>query len=334
MKELIIKCVDAFTTKSFAGNPAGVITGADGLSADQMKLVASQMVMNIIEYGFVRAPCNKDASFAVRYFTPKIELDCSGHVTIATCFSLIEDGLISLSDGLTKVVFETGSGLVPIDIHFRKGSVSGAGPEENTHDVTLSADSVTAGRLEKIMMHQPVQQFRESETPVEDIAKVLGIEQSEIIASGLPVMVVGADVDWLIIPVKRKETILEMHPDLIRLAALNKEHGIQTNHIFAADTFDPACVAYARHFGPAMGLWEDPATAMAAGGLATYLVKHGIVSSGSMMMEQGNDSSSLARMHVEIDEKGGQVSAVRVGGLAATSLKKKMRIERGEVILV
>ena len=334
MKELTIKCVDAFTTKSFAGNPAGVITGADGLSSNQMKLVASQMIMNIIEYGFVRASREKGASFAVRYFTPKIELGCSGHVTIATCFSLIEDGMISLSDGLTKVVFETGSGLVPIDIHFQKGPVPGAGLEENTHNVTLSTDSATNGRLEKIMMHQPVQQFRPSDTPIEDLAKVLGIDQSEISGSNLPVLVVKAEIDWLLIPVKRKETILDMHPDLIKLAALNKEHGIQTNHIFTPDTFDPACVAYARHFGPAMGLWEDPATAMAAGGLCTYLVKHGIVSSGSMMMEQGNDSSSLARMHVEIDEKGGQVSAVRVGGLAATSLKKKIRIESGEVILV
>lgn len=334
MKELTIKCVDAFTTKSFAGNPAGVIAGADGLSPEMMQLVASQMVMNIIEYGFVGAPHAEGASFAVRYFTPKTELGCSGHVTIAICFSLIEDGMISLSDGLTKVVFETRSGLVPIDIHFHKGLASGAGRKENTHNVTLSADSTTSGRLEKIMMHQPVQQFRESEVPVEDLARVLGIEQSEISGSNLPVLVVKADIDWLIIPVKRKDTILEMHPDLIRLAALNKEHGIQTNHIFTTDTFDSACIAYARHFGPAMGLWEDPATAMAAGGLGTYLVRHGMVSSGSMMMEQGNDSSSLARLHVEIDEKGGQVSAVRVGGLAATSLKKMMRIESGEVILV
>ena len=334
MKELTIKCVDAFTTKSFAGNPAGVITGADKLTSQQMQFVASQMIMNIIEYGFVRAPHAKGATFAVRYFTPKIELGCSGHVTIATCFSLIEDGLISLSNGVTRVVFETGSGLVPLDIHFRTGPPSIEELESNAQNATLSADSATSGRLEKIMMHQPVQQFRENNVPIEDLAKVLGIERSDIADSDLPVTISKADVDWLIIPIKRKETILDMHPDLIRLAALNKEYGIKTNHIFSTDTFDPECVSYARHFGPAMGLWEDPATAMAAGGLGIYLVDQGVVGSGSMTMEQGNESSSLARLHVEIDKTGEQVSAVRVGGLAATSLKKTMRLEKNEVILV
>ena len=31
MRELLIKGVDSFTTKPFSGNPAGVVTEADGL---------------------------------------------------------------------------------------------------------------------------------------------------------------------------------------------------------------------------------------------------------------------------------------------------------------
>jgi PhzF family phenazine biosynthesis protein len=125
-----------------------------------------------------------------------------------------------------------------------------------------------------------------------------------------------------------------MRPDLIKLGKLNKEYGIHTNHIFTTDTFHPDSVTYARHFGPVMGLWEDPATAMAAGGLGVYLIKYGMTSSRSMTMEQGNDPGSLAQLMVELDYKGERISEVRVGGLAATSIVKRVRIESGKAVVV
>lgn len=317
MKELTIKCVDVFTNRSFSGNPAGIISGADDLSTEQMQNIAGQMYLNIIECGFVMQSTVRDAACRIRYFTPRREMGCSGHVTIAACYSMIEDWSIPLSDGVTNVVFETGMGNVQVDIHASAGSDGKTG----------------ANTLDKIMMHQPVQRYREADIPLEEIAGVLGIDRSEIAATGLPVVIASADVDWLIIPIEHKETIMDLHPDLIKLGMFNKKYNTFTNHIFTLDTLSEECISYARHFGPAMGLWEDPATAMSSGGLGEYLLKYGITRSGSMVMEQGSDPERLARIFVEITEGGNGSNTVRIGGSAATSIVRKLRIEGDQAVI-
>lgn len=311
MKELTIKCVDAFTNRSFSGNPAGIIAGADGLSTEIMQDIASNMYLNIIECGFLMQSTSKDAACRIRFFTPKREMACSGHVTIAACYSMIEDWSIPLSDGVTGMVFETGMGNVQVDIHASSGSDGNTGIKG----------------LEKIMMHQPVLRYRESDIPVDEIADALGIDSSEIRMTGLPVVIASADVDWLIIPVEHRETMVNLHPDLIKLGMFNKKYDTFTNHIFTLDTFSKECISYARHFGPAMGLWEDPATAMSSGGLGEYLMRYGITKSGSMVMEQGSDPDCLARIIVEITEGKNGANTVKIGGTAATSIVRKLRIE-------
>jgi PhzF family phenazine biosynthesis protein len=307
MRGLTIKCVDAFTSRSFAGNPAGIIDDADGLSTEAMQGIAGQMLMNIIEYGFVMKAQSPGALARVRYFTPTRELDCSGHVTIAVCHSLIEDGRVEVAEGASRFVLETGMGDIPVDL---LGSVSNGAP-----------------RLERIMMHQPLQRWRESRLPVDRLAEVLGIEPVAITRTGLPLMIGTAGIDWLLVPIDGRDQLLSLHPDLIKLGMLNREYGIQTNHLFTLDSFSADCICYARHFGPAMGLWEDPATAVAAGGLGEYLVLHGITGARTMQMEQGSDAERLARLHVEVDHEDGAVTAVRVGGLAATSIVKRLRVD-------
>ena len=125
-----------------------------------------------------------------------------------------------------------------------------------------------------------------------------------------------------------------MNPDLIKLAMLNRKHGINTNHIFTLDTFDPGCVTYARHFGPVIGLWEDPASAMASGGLGSYLLNYGVTNSDSMVLEQGKEVDNLAKIRVEVERKDGEIKSISVGGLASTSIAQKIRIEGDEIVTV
>ena len=331
MRELIIKGVDTFTTTPFSGNPAGVITEADGLTEQKMQEIASDMKLNIIEMAFVTLPRIEEAAFRVRYFTPSKELDMSGHVTIGTAFALIEEGRILLQDGLTKAVFETKIGNTPVEIYFRS---SGSGMDQNAEETSVRLRGETEWILERIMMHQPIYTFSPSKVPVDEIAEVLGIDPNEITKTGLPVVTASKDLDWLIIPVHSKETILGMHPDLIKLGMLNRKYGILTNHIFTLDTFDSECITYSRHFGPAMGLWEDPASANASGGLGNYLVTYGVTSSTSMTMQQGKEVDSLARILVEIGREDEKTTSVKVGGLAVTSIVRKIDLESGEIVTV
>ncbi|HSC27365.1 MAG TPA: PhzF family phenazine biosynthesis protein, partial [Vicinamibacterales bacterium] len=73
-----IFCVDAFTKRPFAGNPAAVCLIETARSDDWMQSVAAEM--NLSETAFVGQRGNE---FLLRWFTPKVEVDLCGHATLA-----------------------------------------------------------------------------------------------------------------------------------------------------------------------------------------------------------------------------------------------------------
>jgi predicted PhzF superfamily epimerase YddE/YHI9 len=326
MMKLVIKQVDAFTTTPFGGNPAGVITRADGLQVDDMLRIAGEM--NLSETAFVTMPESADTLFRIRFFTPSKEVDLSGHVLIAAAWALAEEGKVPLFDGISTFNFGTNAGTIPVDYHFF-GTDS---PEDGEDRVVLRTSDI-CGELHRIMIHQRISRYSTSDLSAGDIASILGIDPAEILGTGLPIEVISTGLRQLMVPVQRKETILDLNPDLIKLGLLNKENGIDTNHIFSMDTFSPQCVTYARHFAPAVGMWEDPGTGTASAGLGNYLMRHGVVTSGSMLMEQGNEIGSLARIIVEVEESVFDEGNVQIGGLAITSIGREISIESGNIVI-
>ena len=59
--------VDAFTDRPFAGNPAGVVLEADGLSDAEMQAIAAEM--NVADTAFLAKPSGA-ADWTLRWFTP------------------------------------------------------------------------------------------------------------------------------------------------------------------------------------------------------------------------------------------------------------------------
>jgi trans-2,3-dihydro-3-hydroxyanthranilate isomerase len=328
MQQVTIKQVDAFTTIPFSGNPAGVITDASGLSTEQMQSIATEI--SLFETAFVSIPTAEDATFRIRFFTPTEEVDLSGHALIAASYALIEEGRIEIRDGITRVLFQTNLGTMPIDIHFRAEGSGRLADDKPSCGMPLTLHEGQAGILEKIVINQKVQRHRPSTIPVGEIASILGIPETEITKTGLPMEIVSTGLEQLLVPIGSKETILNMHPDLIKLSLSNQKFGIDTNHIFSVDTFDEESTSYARHFAPRLGMWEDAATGTAAASLGTYLLRHGVVSTGVMMMEQGKEEGCLARILVEIDESDGNLGIARIGGLAVTSMSRSILLREGK----
>jgi trans-2,3-dihydro-3-hydroxyanthranilate isomerase len=327
MQDYVMKHVDVFTTNPFGGNPAGVVTEADSLSSELMLAIAGEM--NLSETTFVTLPSTDEALFRIRFFTPSEEVDLSGHAIIASCFALVEDGRIPLENGVTKAIFETKAGLIQLDIYFRRGATASS-PKGG---IALAIHGSESGVLEKIMLHQTVKQHRPSTIASRDIAKILGFDAAEIQRTGLPLEVLSTGFEQLMIPVAHKETIHDMNPDLIKLGLMNRASGIHTNHVFALDTYSADCVAYMRHFAPVLGMWEDPASGTAAAGLVSYLLRHGVVTSGSMIIEQGKEIDNLARILVETTDSEDPTSAMRIGGLAVTSITRTIGIEDGTLVV-
>jgi len=96
--------VDAFTDTPFSGNPAAVCIPEDAQPERWMQNVASEM--NLSETAFVH---RHDGGFALRWFTPTIEVDLCGHATLACAHVLWEEGYL---DRDSPVRFHTRSGLL------------------------------------------------------------------------------------------------------------------------------------------------------------------------------------------------------------------------------
>ncbi|CDH20315.1 Phenazine biosynthesis PhzC/PhzF protein [Xenorhabdus bovienii str. kraussei Quebec] len=73
--------VDAFTEKSFSGNPAAVVLLDKWLTDEALIAIAAEI--NLSETAFL-------VGNQLRWFTPKVEVNLCGHGTLATAFVLIE----------------------------------------------------------------------------------------------------------------------------------------------------------------------------------------------------------------------------------------------------
>jgi predicted PhzF superfamily epimerase YddE/YHI9 len=93
--------VDAFTSRLFAGNPAGVCPLEDWLDAARMQAIAAEN--NLPETAFF---VRTGDCYGLRWFTPAVEVDLCGHATLASAFVIFEH----LDRSAREVRFETASG--------------------------------------------------------------------------------------------------------------------------------------------------------------------------------------------------------------------------------
>jgi PhzF family phenazine biosynthesis protein len=100
--------VDAFTDTAFAGNPAGVCLLPAGapMTDDRMQSLAFEL--GLAETAYVTPmPDAAPNTFALRWFSPRVEIDLCGHATLASAHVLRQRGAI---DGAAPVTFHTRSG--------------------------------------------------------------------------------------------------------------------------------------------------------------------------------------------------------------------------------
>jgi len=88
-----IRIVDAFTSRPFAGNPAGVLILDGNAFPDDTWLRDVAREVNHAETAFAhRLPGDGDADWALRWFTPTTEVALCGHATLATAHVLHTTG--------------------------------------------------------------------------------------------------------------------------------------------------------------------------------------------------------------------------------------------------
>lgn len=295
-RELEVIQVDAFTDTPFGGNPAAVVLGADHVSEETMHRIAREM--NVRETVFVSK--SRTADFQFRYMTPKSEIDFSGHPTIAAFHALAEAGHIELIQDITMTRLETNSGILNIEI----------------------VRNESTGHHEIQITHKKPK-FMETYDPKE-YAEALGLSLADI-HSPNPLQTISTGTPHLIIPVSTQRSLDRIKPDWEKLKELQADSDYVSLSVFTRDTREPTSDAQVRHFGPAVGVYEDPVSGSAAGSLGSYIIHYGFMETPfpvtSIVIEQGHYVERPGKIFVEVVGDQKSIDQVKVSGTAVTVLK-------------
>ena len=288
--------VDAFTTETFGGNPAGVIPNAENLTDEEMQKIANEL--NLSETAFLLPPTNANANYKIRYFTPTKEVDFCGHATLGTAWLMANK--YNWIDKDDKIVFESNIGLIPVKWLM-----------ENN-------------QLTRVSMTQVSPQVKSIDISPEVVADLVGIHETDL-DDRFPIKIANTGVPHLMVPVKTRQAIDQAEPKLNELKKMNNDFNISTTHLFTFDTngqFD----IYTRDFCPNIGIDEDPVTGAANGALGGYLYLENILAQQErhqLMIGQGHTINRPGILYVTITPDA-ENAVIEVAGAAVVSIEGKI----------
>lgn len=295
--------VDAFTKNIFTGNPAGVVTNADGLTDEEMQKIAREL--NNSETAFIFSENCVDCDIQVRFFTPTTEVPICGHATIAAHYV---NALEKKFTGHTKVMQKTGAGILPVDIYKENGDYRVVMTQGN-----ISINSPLPGNVQ------------------EKILKALDLSMDMSIPA-LPISIASTGHSKVmvgIIGINCIEKLHKLHPDMSALAAISSDIGCNGYYVFTIHPGEDSLI-HGRMFAPAIGIAEDPVTGNANGPLGAYLVHVGYADRSmdnfSFKATQGEAIGRSGTIKVDVTIKDKQPVKVCVSGNAVIAFKTEITL--------
>lgn len=274
--------VDVFAARPLEGNPLAVFPEAAGLSDAQMQAIAREL--NLSETTFVTPPLG-GGDARVRIFTPAVELPFAGHPSVGTACQLVRLGVVAAREPVTPVVLELGVGPTVVDVEVRAGEAVGA------------------------TVHQGPPRFG-ADVPRERAAAVLGLALDDLHPDFAPA-VVGTGLDYTVIPLRERDALARIVLDGEALPAFEADFA----EVYPCAFGDGDPWIEARGLFPLCGIPEDPATGSAAGPLAAYFARAGILAPGeAKVVLQGPYVGRPSRLTVSVAGAAGRIDDVLVGG--------------------
>lgn len=288
--------VDAFTSQRFCGNPAGVVLGADLLSAQEMQLIAREL--NNGDTAFVGSPTSADHDISIRFFTPRTEAAFVGHATLAA------HAVLQTRDPKPLRRQRGKTGIVEVAVQESGG-------------FSIRQPAATLGR---------VLDTKE----VDEVLSLLGAEVSQLDAA-CPVQIAGASSTRLMIGLRDASLLSTLAPQLPALAKLSASLGAPGYFLFARAGAADGCDTQARMFCPALGINEDPVSGNAHGMLGVYLATHGLLPHGRenprFSGAQGHHMERPGRVDVEVElDAEGRAVTTSISGQAVIVFQSRLEL--------
>lgn len=294
--------IDSFTKKKFLGNPAGVVSNADGLTEQEMQKIAREL--NNSETAFILPPNVEGSDVQVRFFTPLKEVPICGHATIAAHYVL---ALEKNFKEKTCIKQSTKAGVLPVDIE---------PVGEKDYKITM-----TQGKVEFLNEIQG--------ELLEKLLSALGIKNVDLI-NNAPVQVVSTGHSKVMIGIKNYSQLHNLKPNMKELALLSEDVKCNGYFIFTFDTEEEDTLVKGRMFAPAIGIDEDPVTGNANGPVGAYIVKYKLADfSGNTLKFKGKQGLSIGRdgeIEVEVTIENDEPVQVKVSGSAVCVFKCELEL--------
>lgn len=300
LKKYRLYQIDSFTNEKFRGNPAGVITNADGLTEVQMQKLAREL--NNSETAFVFSSDTEDYDVYVRYFTPAKEVPICGHATIAAHYARA----IEKDMDTCRIYQKSGVGILPVDII----------RDKNSYKIVM-----TQGRIE-------FGEFIEGENK-RILLEALKITEEDL-DENCTIQIISTGHSKVMVGIKSKNTLNKLEPNLNMLSDLSKIIKCNGYYIFTFDTDEKDILVNGRMFAPAIGISEDPVTGNANGPLGAYLVHHKLVKhNGHKLTFKAKQGEAIGRtgiMEVEVDIVDMQPKEIRISGDAVIVFQSELTL--------
>jgi PhzF family phenazine biosynthesis protein len=292
--------VDSFTKEKFTGNPAGVITNADGLTDCEMQKIAREL--NNSETAFIFSSNSNEYDVQVRFFTPTNEVPICGHATIAAHY------VRAIKNGFNTVRFyhKTGAGILPVDI-------------------------IKENEDYKIIMTQGKIEFGPSieGTNKEELLTALNIKDSDLLEN-YEIQIVSTGHSKVMVGIKSIEILNTLQPDYNALSKLSEVIECNGYYVFTVDSNDKDILIHGRMFAPAIGINEDPVTGNANGPLGAYLVHHNLAKHNNSVFKfkakQGEAIRRPGIIEVEVKIEDKEPVEVKVSGSAVIVFQSEITI--------
>lgn len=221
-----------------------LVLDARGLDQEAMQATARRMGH---ETAFVLG--RRENSVEVRFFTPGMEVEFSGHAAVALGLGLVRMGL--LPEGADRIYLRTLAEVLPVEIVYEEGEPR------------------------KAWVRGPSPRFRDIPPwkAVREFTEALGANE-RYLHRGLPTGIAYTGLWSLFLPFITPGLVDELEPEMERLKGLC--HGLEVATVHAYAPVGPRTF-YARDFAPLLGVPEDPVTGSANAALGALLARSGVV---------------------------------------------------------
>lgn len=289
--------VDAFTTRLFSGNPAGVVLGSDLLSDAEMQAIAREL--NNGDTAFVLRPTSDDHDIRVRFFTPRTEAAFVGHATLAA------HAVLARRDPR------------PVRRQAGKAGLVEVSTLDNGAGFSIRQPPPALGRTPARDELQPV-------------LTALGIAE-DLLDPECPARIAGSGSTRLLLALKDGASLQGLAPDLAALGGLSPQIGAAGYFLFSRKPTVANVEVESRMFCPALGIPEDPVSGNAHGLLGAHLLELGLLDvhegRAAFRGAQGHHMGRPGQVGIRIDvDATGRCAGAHIEGAAVLVFETRIEL--------